>query len=86
MSDANAIVAASALPVLGPDDEVECPVDQLQFRPYYSDGACPICGWRPDGYAVATPWTHRADWALFAFLALVAASVVMAIVVLSVAS
>ena len=86
MSDANAIVAESVLPVLGPDDEVTCPVDDLPFRPYYSDGVCPICGWKPDGYAVATPWTHRADWALVAFVALVVASVVMATVVIRLAT
>ena len=83
--DANAIVAESALPALGPDDRVTCPVDDLEFRPYYSDGQCPICGWRPHGYAVATPWTHRADWAVLAFVALVITSVVMAVVVISLA-
>ena len=78
-------LTASAAPVLGPDDEVECPIDELRFRPYYSEGACPICGWRPQGQAVGTPWTHRADWALIAFLALVVASVVMAATVVNLA-
>lgn len=86
MSDANAIVAESVLPVLGPDDVVECPVDELRFRPYFSEGGCPICGWKPVEYAVAKPWTHRADWALLAFIALVVCSVVMAIVVLRLAA
>ena len=83
--DADAIVAEPARPLLGPDDEVECPIDELRFRPYYSEGACPICGWKPEEFAVARPWTHRADWALLAFLALVVCSVVMAIIVISVA-
>jgi hypothetical protein len=86
MSDANAVVAESALPVLGPHDEVECPLDELRFRPFYSEGVCPICGWRPEGYTVARPWTHRADWALLAFLALVVASIVMAVIVIRVAT
>jgi hypothetical protein len=86
VSDVNATAADSTPTVLGPDDAVTCPVDELSFRPYYSEGACPICGWKPDGYVVGTPWTHRADWALLAFLALVVASVVMAVIVLRVAS
>jgi hypothetical protein len=84
-ADANAIVAVSALPALGPNDAVRCPIDDLEFRPYFTDGACPICGWRSVGVTIAKPWTHRADWALIAFIALVIASVAMAAVVLTAA-
>jgi hypothetical protein len=85
MSDSNAIVAASGLPELGPSDTVRCPVDDLDFRPYYTDGACPICGWVPTNLTIATPWTHRADWALVAFIALVIVSITMVVIVLSAA-
>jgi hypothetical protein len=85
VSDANAIVAASALPALGPNDVVRCPIDDLDFRPYFTEGACPICGWVPEDATIAKPWTHRADWALIAFIALVIASVVMAAIVLAAA-
>ena len=67
--------------MLGADDLVRCPVDELDFRPYFTDGACPLCGWRPDDVQVGSPWTHRLDWAVAAFAILVAMSVVMAIVV-----
>ncbi|MHB8670240.1 MAG: hypothetical protein ACYDAD_06735 [Acidimicrobiales bacterium] len=67
---------------LGADDVVACPVDQLDFRPYFTNGACPLCGWAPSGAEIARPWTHRADWVWIAFAALLAASLAMTIGVL----
>ena len=67
-------------PALGPDAVVECPTDALSFRPYYTDGRCPLCGWRVPG-GVGEPWTHRMDWVWVAFAALVAVSILMAVIV-----
>jgi hypothetical protein len=75
---------APVVPKLGPDATVTCPIDELEFRPYYTEGACPICGWVPENSTIAEPWTHRADWALVAFIALVVVSIVMLVIVLSV--
>lgn len=68
--------------ILGPADTVRCPIDDIEFRPYYTDGACPICGWRPPGAVVARPWWLRLDPGWTAFLSLVAAGVLMAILVI----
>ncbi len=73
-------MADSDIAVLGPDDAVECPNDGLAFRPYFTDGACPLCTWRPAS-AVASPWTHRVDWVWIAFGALIAVSILMAVIV-----
>ena len=62
------------------DAMVTCPQDGLDFRPFYTSGKCPLCGWAPEG-EVARPWTHSADWTLIAFAGLVVTSVIMAIVV-----
>jgi hypothetical protein len=45
-----------------------CQQDRWEFDPRYTDGACPICGWRPDGAAAAasaTSWPlSRVPWDL----------------------
>ena len=66
--------------VLGPDAVVRCPNDNLEFRPYFTNGACPLDGWQAPG-VVAEPWTHRVDWLWIAFAGMVAVSILMAIVV-----
>ena len=72
----------SGVHVFGAEETIHCPVDTFDFRPYFTDGACPLCGWPPDGLAIARPWTHRVDWAVVAFAALVSASVAMITAVL----
>jgi hypothetical protein len=69
--------------VLGPHDQVVCPGDGHRFAPYFTDGACPLCGWQPTDAAIATPWTHRVDWLWVAYGAFVIVSIVMAIVVIA---
>jgi len=69
--------------VLGSEDTVRCVNDGFDFRPYFTDGACPLCGWSPDAVEVAQPWTHRADWVLIAFAALLVVSVAMTVAVLT---
>ncbi|MHB8465994.1 MAG: hypothetical protein ACYDH6_01305 [Acidimicrobiales bacterium] len=68
--------------MLGADDRVRCPIDDVDFRPYYTDGECPICRWRPE-QPVATPWWRSTDPVVVAFVAMIAVSVIMAIVVIA---
>ena len=52
---------------------VICPVDSWPFRPRYTEGRCPICGWEPPGAVVALPLSRRIDafgWLVISLLAL----------------
>jgi hypothetical protein len=66
--------------LLGADDLVVCPVDDLEFRPYYTDGECPICGWKPAD-PVSLPWWKSADPVLVSFGGMLVAAAIMVIVV-----
>jgi len=59
-----------------------CPVDTRAFTPLYTDGACPLCGWTPEGYVHGTPLLTPYDRYWGALGAIAAVSVVMAVVVL----
>jgi len=39
-----------------------CPVDDWDFRPRYTDGCCPLCGWQVPGVRVSPPLAARVDW------------------------
>ncbi len=58
-----------------------CPVDDWEFHPRFTGGVCPLCGWKPEGVVVEPAILERADWFLVAFVVLVLASVVMAVLV-----
>ena len=60
-----------------------CPVDAWAFRPRYTDGHCPLCGWELPGAVVALPLSRRIDSFGWMVIALAALSVVMLIVVVS---
>jgi hypothetical protein len=63
------------------ETKVVCPIDQWAFRPRYTDGRCPICGWEAPSSVVRLPFSRRMDafgWMLIAFGV---ASVVMLILV-----
>src|SRR5581483_1666107 len=68
----------------GRRDEVlaHCPNDDWDFRPRYTEGCCPICGWRAEDVGFSEPLMARLDWfwPAMGFLALV--SIVMAIAVI----
>lgn len=64
--------------------KAHCPQDDWDFDPRYTDGACPICGWRPEGLAATEvpKWKQqlaRVPWDLVGlavlFVALVALGV-----------
>jgi len=62
--------------------QVICPIDKRAFTPLYTDGACPLCGWAPDGYVHATPFLTPYDRYWGAMGAIAAVSVLMGVVVL----
>jgi hypothetical protein len=58
-----------------------CPVDDWDFRPLYTDGVCPLCGWAPEG-AVRSFQRQTIDWFWPAVGAMAVASGLMAILVI----
>jgi len=58
-----------------------CPVDSWAFRPRYTDGRCPLCGWEAPGATVRLPLSRRIDTFGKMAIALTLVSVVMAILV-----
>jgi hypothetical protein len=58
-----------------------CPVDSWTFTPLYSDGRCPLCGWKPDGYVYTPPPLTPYERYWGALGGIVATSVAMCIVV-----
>ena len=60
-----------------PAVRVRCDLDGWDFDPRYTEGACPICGWKPEGAPHTPIWlglSRKVDWevvglfALFVFL------------------
>lgn len=63
---------------LGADEaKAICPVDSWAFRPRYTDGHCPLCGWEPPGVVVRLPLSQRVDTFGWATVAMVVVSVMM---------
>jgi hypothetical protein len=58
-----------------------CPVDSRAFTPLYTNGECPLCGWKPDAYTYRAPLFAPYDRYWGALGGIVALSAVMAIVV-----
>lgn len=53
---------------------VKCEADDWYFDPRYTQGACPICGWQPEGAPAAPAWlrlVNRVDWDMVGLFALV---------------
>ena len=66
-----------------PVERATCPIDNWEFAPQYTDGACPLCGWRPPGRPVTAPLAARLDWFWPSVVFLAVVSVVMAILVIA---
>lgn len=64
-------------------DEIvaHCPTDDFDFRPQYTNGRCPLCGWRPEGKRIDPPRLAHVDWFWPALIMMLALSVLMAILV-----
>jgi hypothetical protein len=58
-----------------------CPTDSWAFTPLYTDGACPLCGWAPEGYVHTPPplTPYVRYWSAMGWIA--ALSVVMCVIV-----
>jgi len=61
---------------------VVCPVDNYSFAPKYTDGVCPLCGYKPEGVEFHAPFAARVDWFWPSMVFMVAASIAMSILVL----
>jgi hypothetical protein len=70
--------------VLGTGDgvRVRCEFDDWEFSPRFTDGVCPLCGWRPEGIVEEPPLVERMDWFMVMLVAVLIASIVMGILVL----
>jgi hypothetical protein len=63
------------------DAKAICPVDSWAFRPRYTDGRCPLCGWEPPGVVVRLPLSRRVDAFGWLTVSFVLASVAMVVLV-----
>jgi len=70
---------------LGPSDTLVCPVDDLTFRPWFANGACPVCGWKPEDVTVGQSWLERVNPAWPWLVTLFAVGLLMAILVIAAA-
>ena len=70
--------------VLGTGDSVRvrCEFDDWEFSPRYTEGVCPLCGWRPDSVVETLPLVQRLDWFLLMLVVVVVASILMGILVI----
>ena len=60
-----------------------CPVDSWAFTPLYSNGACPLCGWKPEAYVYKPPLLTPYERYWGALGGIVALSVVMAVLAIT---
>ena len=58
-----------------------CPVDSWPFRPRYTEGHCPLCGWEPPGAVVQLPFSRRVDGFTWMLATVLLVSVLMAVLV-----
>jgi len=66
----------------GEDVRVHCEFDDWDFAPRFTDGVCPLCGWRPEGIVVESSLVERLDWFMLMLVAVVIVSIVMGILVI----
>jgi hypothetical protein len=65
------------------DAQVVCPADSWPFRPRYTEGHCPLCGWEPPGAIVRLPLSRRIDsfgWMVITLLGLSLLMLVLVVV------
>jgi uncharacterized membrane protein len=58
-------------------------VDSWAFRPAYTEGHCPICGWEPPGALVRLPLSRRVGGFGWMVIMLAALSVLMLVLVVA---
>jgi hypothetical protein len=59
-----------------------CPTDDWEFAPRFTDGACPLCGWKAEGVTYEPALVERVDWFMVAIVVLVLVSIIVGILVL----
>jgi hypothetical protein len=61
-----------------------CKLDGWSFNPRYTEGVCPICGWKPDGAAAAPRWlalSRKVEWDLVGLFVMFVALTFLAVLV-----
>ena len=58
-----------------------CPNDNWTFTPKYTDGVCPLCGWKPSDLEFSPPFAARVDWFWPSMIFMLVASVAMGVLV-----
>jgi hypothetical protein len=61
---------------------VMCPVDDWSFAPKYTNGVCPLCGYKPEGVEFHSPFAARVDWFWPSMAFMLAASIAMGVLVI----
>ena len=67
-----------------PANRAYCEADQWAFDPRYTQGQCPICGWKPEGARAYPMWmvlARRVDWDLLALFLFADLLILLAVVV-----
>ena len=62
-------------------EKVTCPNDNWTFAPKYTEGVCPLCGWKPEGVEYSAPFAARVDWFWPSLFFMLAASIAMSVLV-----
>jgi hypothetical protein len=61
-----------------------CEADDWEFDARYTEGVCPICGWRPEGAPSAPRWlalSRKVDWEMIGLFTLFVLLVFTAVIV-----
>ncbi|TML79249.1 MAG: hypothetical protein E6G04_06255 [Actinobacteria bacterium] len=61
---------------------VVCPVDNWSFAPKFTNGVCPLCGYKPEGVEFHAPFAARIDWFWPSMAFMIAASIAMGVLVI----
>ena len=78
------MIARLRMPRLPTATRVYCESDRWSFDPRYTQGRCPICGWKPDGVAAAPAWlaiANKLDWEMLGLLLFADVLVLLGLVV-----
>ena len=81
-------IALPRLPQVQRQTLYRCELDDWEFDARYTDGVCPICGWKPEGAPSAPRWlrlTRMVDWEMVGLLALFAFLVFWGVIVIKAA-
>jgi hypothetical protein len=72
------------VPVIWRQTRYRCEADDWEFDARYTEGACPICGWQPEGAPHAPRWltlSRKVDWEMVGLFALFVVLVFCAVII-----